>query len=152
MNDTARRGMSVTDALPRHRDLFYDGDWRVPRGGYAETFNPATGESLGACAQANADDVDAAARAAHRAFRAWRTVPPLERGRQLRGVAARLRDHADELALIDAANCGNPVAEMTGDVHAAAAQLDYFAGLASELKGETIPMGDSAVDMTLREP
>jgi len=152
MNDTAKRGMSVTDALPRHRDLFYDGDWRVPRGGYAETFNPATGESLGTCAQANAEDVDAAARAAHRAFRAWRAVPPLERGRQLRGVAARLREHAEELALIDAANCGNPVAEMSGDVHAAAAQLDYFGGLASELKGETIPMGDSAVDMTLREP
>jgi len=152
MNDAAKRGMSVTDALPRHRDLFYGGDWHAPRGGYKETFNPATGESLGASAQANADDVEAAARAAHRAFRSWRAMPPLARGQHMRAVAARLRQHAEELALIDAANCGNPVSEMTGDVHAAAAQLEYFAGLATELKGETIPMGEDAVDMTVREP
>ena len=56
----------------------------------------------------------------------------------MRAIAARLREHADELALIDAANCGNPVREMVPDVHAAAAQLDYFAGLATEVKGETI--------------
>ena len=57
-----------------------------------------------------------------------------------------------ELALLDAVNGGNPVAEMGRDVQAAAAQLDYFAGLATELKGETIPMGPDAVDMTVREP
>ena len=79
-------------------------------------------------------------------------MPPLERGAVMRAIAARLREHAGELALIDAANGGNPVAEMTSDVHAAAAQLDYFAGLAGEVKGETIPMGDGAVNMTLREP
>lgn len=33
--------------LPHHRDLYYDGDWHVPDGGYADTFNPATGENLG---------------------------------------------------------------------------------------------------------
>jgi len=41
---------------------------------------------------------------------------------------------------------------MTSDVNAACAQLDYFAGLAGEVKGETIPMGEGAINMTLREP
>ncbi len=150
--DAARDALSATDALPSRRDLFYGGAWQRAQGGYAETTNPATGESLGACAVANAADVDAAARAAHDAFAAWRAMPPLGRGAVMRAIAARLRLHADELALIDAANGGNPVAEMTGDVHAAAAQLDYFAGLATEVKGETIPMGEGVVNMTLREP
>ena len=139
-------------ALPLHRDLYYDGDWHVPDGGYAATVNPATGESLGRCADANATDVDRAARAAHRAFDSWRAQPPQARAEVLRALATRLRQHAAELAWIDAVNGGNPIAEMTSDVHAAAAQLDYFAGLARELKGETIPMGATALDYTLREP
>src|SRR6476659_3902536 len=138
--------------LPIHRDLYYDGGWHVPAGGYAETVNPATGESLGRCADADAIDVDRAAGAAHRAFASWRARPPQARAQVLRALAARLREHAAELAWIDAVNGGNPVAEMTGDVHAAANQLDYFAGLAGELKGETIPMGAAALDYTLREP
>jgi betaine-aldehyde dehydrogenase len=139
-------------ALPLHRDLYYDGDWHVPDGGYAATVNPATGENLGRCADANATDVDRAARAAHRAFDSWRAQPPQARAEVLRALATRLRQHAAELAWIDAVNGGNPIAEMTSDVHAAAAQLDYFAGLARELKGETIPMGATALDYTLREP
>ena len=145
-------GSKVADALPRHRDLHYGGEWQRAHGGYAATLDPATGHSLGDCAVADASDVDAAARAAHQAFPAWRGTRPSERGGVLRAIAERLREHAGELALIDAADCGNPVAEMTSDVHAACAQLEYFAGLAGEVKGETIPMGDSAVNMTLREP
>ena len=153
MNEAANvRPPSIADVLPRHHDLFYAGAWQRAQGGYASTLNPATGEALGPCAVAHASDVDAAARAAHRAFADWRRMRPLGRGAVLRTIAARLRAHADELALIDAANGGNPVSEMTADVHAAAAQLDYFAGLATEAKGETIPMGGGALDMTLREP
>jgi betaine-aldehyde dehydrogenase len=143
---------NIADALPRHRDLHYGGDWHRAHGGYATTFDPATGQSLGECAEADASDVDAAAQAAHRAYPAWRALRPAERGNALRAIAARLREHAAELALIDAADCGNPVAEMTSDVNAACAQLDYFAGLAGEVKGETIPMGEGAINMTLREP
>jgi len=147
-----RSSPDVADALPRHRDLYYGGEWHRAHGGQAATLDPATGESLGGCAQADAADVDAAARAAHQAFPAWRGLRPVERSGVLRGIAARLREHASELALIDAANCGNPVAEMTNDVHAACTQLEYFAGLAGETKGETIPMGDGAVNLTVREP
>ncbi len=95
--------ISVADVLPHHRDLFYDGAWQRAQGGYASTFNPATGEALGQCAVANASDVDAAARVAHRAFVDWRRMRPLDRGAVMRTIAASLRVHADELALIDAA-------------------------------------------------
>ena len=70
----------------------------------------------------------------------------------LKRIARILRDNADELAMLDAANCGNPVTEMLSDANVAALQLEYFAGLVTELKGSTIPMGDGIVNMTVREP
>ena len=142
----------ISAALPRHRQLYAGGRWLEPQGGYRDTFNPATGESLGPCAEANAADVDAVVAQAQAGFAAWRLVKPLERAAMLRRIAQVLRDNAGELALIDAANCGNPVKEMAGDALAAAAQVEYFAGLVTEIKGETIPMGDGVVNMTVREP
>ena len=141
-----------TPRLPQHRDLYYGGAWHAPHGGYRDTLDPSTGRVLAACAEADAQDVAAAVASAERAFFEWRHVKPLERAAVVRRIAAVLREHAAELALLDAVNGGNPIAEMGRDVQAAAAQLDYFAGLAMELKGETIPMGPDAVDMTVREP
>lgn len=144
--------IDLASVMPRHRQLYGDGRWLEPHGGYADTFNPATGESLGACAQADAQDVDVIVQAAQRAFRLWRSVKPLERGAMLKRIAQVLRDNARELALLDAANCGNPVSELGNDALIAAAQVDYFAGLVTEIKGQTIPMGDGVINMTVHEP
>jgi betaine-aldehyde dehydrogenase len=143
---------SPHSVLPAHRQLYYGGGWREPHGGYAETFNPATGESLGRCAEADAGDVDAAVRAARDGFAQWRRMKPLERAALMKKAAAAVRAHADELALLDAINCGNPVREMRSDVMVAANALDYCAGLVTEIKGETIPMGEGVVNLSLREP
>jgi len=141
-----------TLVLPKHRDLYYGGAWHRPQGGYLDTFNPATGESLGPAAEANSADVDAAVRAAQQGFAIWRGIKPLERAGLLKKVAQVLRDNAFELALLDAANCGNPICEMQRDALIAAAQIDYYAGLATEVKGETLPMGEGILNYTLREP
>ena len=121
-------------------------------GGYRDTFNPATGESLGPAAEANAADVDAAVTAAAQGFEVWKKIKPLERASMLKKVAAVLRENAFELAMLDAANCGNPIAEMQRDALIAAAQIDFYAGLATEVKGETIPMGDGILNYSVREP
>lgn len=144
--------VSPVPNLPAHRDLYYDGKWQKPRGGYADTFNPATGESLGPCAQANTADVDAAVQAAHRAFLDWRDAKPFERAAFLKQIAAVLRAHAEEFALLDAANCGNPISKALGDAETAAALVEFYAGLVTEVKGETIPMGAGVVNLTVREP
>src|SRR4051794_20565020 len=99
--------------LPDERRVYYGGAWHEPvSGAYADTLNPGTGTSLGRVAVANRDDVDAAVIAAKRAFLEWRAVAPLERARILKALAALVREHAGELALIDATNGGNPVREM----------------------------------------
>jgi betaine-aldehyde dehydrogenase len=139
--------------LPDHRDAYYGGAWHAPRrGAYAETINPGTGEPLAAVADCSADDVDAAIAAAAKGFEEWCRVPPLERARLLKRVAAICRDHAGELALLDAADCGNPVREMVGDAMIAAAQMEFFAGFVTEMKGASIPMGPDAVNFSVREP
>ncbi len=139
--------------LPQQRGLFYGGAWHPPRaGGMAPTINPAYDEVITETPIAEAEDVDAAVRAAQAAFPAWAAVPPLERGRLLRKAAAVLREHAMPLAQLDALNNGNPVAALALDAGFAADCLEYFAGLAAEVKGETIPMGPNNFNYTIQEP
>ena len=145
-------GSPIQFSLPSQRDLFYGGQWHAPRGGYATTLNPATQEDLGPVAQANAHDVDQAVLAANDAFKSWRRTLSVDRANCLRRLASRLRENADELAWLDSLNCGNPIREMKRDVLSAAAQLDYYAGLVYELKGETLPMGEDVVNYSVREP
>ncbi|MDB5745040.1 MAG: aldehyde dehydrogenase family protein [Polaromonas sp.] len=139
--------------LPAHSALFYGGSWHEPSSGqYCDTINPAYNQPITKAPVANAADVDAAVRAAHTAFPAWASTPPVERGRCLRKAADILRKHAKELALLDSLNNGNPVSALAMDADFAADCLDYFAGLATEVKGETIPMGDGNFNYTVQEP
>jgi betaine-aldehyde dehydrogenase len=143
---------ALAAALPQKRDLFYGGAWHVPQGGYTDTISPGTGELLGPVAEASRADVDAAVAAAHEGFLAWRETKPFERTTYLRRFAQAMRDHADELALLDAANCGNPVTPMLKDVYDGAQYIDFFAGLTTEVKGVVTPMGPGVVNMTVHEP
>jgi betaine-aldehyde dehydrogenase len=139
--------------VPVHRDPYYGGAWHKPKSArYADTISPGTGVSLGKVADGSAADAEAAIAAAKAAFREWRRVPPLERARMLRKIAEVLRQNGDELAMIDAADCGNPYAEMVRDAQAAAAQIEFYAGLVTEMKGASIPMGPDAVNFSVREP
>lgn len=114
--------------------------------------SPGSGASLGEVADASARDVDAAVAAAREAFPGWRDTPPLERARLLRRMAQIVRENARELAMLDALDCGNPVAAMVGDAAIAAAQIDFFAGLVTEMKGASIPMGPDRLNASVREP
>ena len=149
----APANIDTTLKLPVNRTCYYGGAWHAPKSGReADTINPGTGESLGKVADAGAADVDAAVAAAKAAFKEWRNVLPLERAKMLRRIAEVLRKHAEELAMIDAADCGNPVREMVSDAMIAAAQIEFFAGLVTEMKGNSIPMGPDVVNFSVREP
>ncbi|BBD99640.1 aldehyde dehydrogenase [Sphingobium amiense] len=144
----------IDDAvLPSQRNLYYGGEWHSAlRGGTLTTYNPATGAEICTVADAEEHDVDAAVAAARAGFAIWRDVPPLERTKIMREMAVRLRGHAEYLALLDAIDGGNPVRMLRGDVEMAAGQLEFFAGLVTEMKGASIPMGPGAVNFSTREP
>ena len=143
----------VPTILPAHRGQFWDGAWHERSDAQRlASINPSTGEVLAEVALATPADVDAAVASARRAFPAWAATPPLERARRLREAASRIRANAADLALLDAADCGNPVKAMLFDAEIAATQLEYFAGLVLEIKGETVPTGNGSLNYTRREP
>ena len=139
--------------LPKNRGAYYGGAWHEPKSGrFIDTISPGTGLSLGKVADSGSDDINAAVAAAKLAFKEWRCVLPLERAKILRRIAEILRQNANELAMIDAADCGNPVREMVSDAMIAAAQMEFFAGFVTEMKGSSIPMGPDVVNFSVREP
>ncbi len=152
-NENADLSHEVKKCLPKSSGLYWDGKWQSS--GAGERFvsiNPSTGEVLAELISGGRDEVDLAVASALRASAEWAALPPLNRANRLKKVASIIRAHALELALIDAADCGNPVKAMLNDAEIAALQLEYFAGLALEIKGETLPTSDGSTNYTVREP
>src|SRR5439155_1076808 len=139
--------------LPQHRGLYYGGAWHASFGGRELSITcPATGEALGTAVDATVEDVDRAVSAASAAFLLWRDTPAKQRAKATRKAAAIPRQHAEELAYLDALDGGNPLSAMLYDVEISADYMDYFAGLVTEMKGSTIPIGEGTLNYTLREP
>src|SRR5690606_29367160 len=127
--------------MPGTYRLYYGGTWHDPvEGEFRDTYNPATGEVLASVPHASAVDARAAIAAARKGFEDWRQVKPLERAKILRQIAAVLREHATEVAMLDSTNGGNPISEMLSDANVAANLFEFHAGLVTEMKGASIPM------------
>jgi acyl-CoA reductase-like NAD-dependent aldehyde dehydrogenase len=123
---------------------FVDGSWVEPGG--AETFTvvePATGADIARVAASGQAEVDAAVAGAGRRFAEdWRWRSPRERGGLMRKVAARIREHVDELAELEAREVGKPRRDaLRFDVSFSHTAFDYFAGLADTLHGEILDQG-----------
>ena len=101
----------------------------------------------------DAGDVDDAVAAAQAASRPWARTPIAERAAALAALADLVLAHGDELAWLDTLDNGSPIAVMRNDYLMAAEQLRYFAGLALQLRGQTLPAsGPDVLDFTLRDP
>ncbi|MFC7661383.1 aldehyde dehydrogenase family protein [Pseudonocardia benzenivorans] len=136
-------------------------DWRMLIGGELvpsvsgetmTTSSPSDGQLLGTVPSAGEPDVERAVRAAQAAFPAWRDTPLTERAAVIRRFALVLQEHARELGLLDAADVGNPISAMIGDVAMAARWLEYQTGVAFEVKGSTLPSMSRSWLLTRREP
>ena len=114
--------------------------------------NPANLAATGSVPVATAVEVDRAVRAAAQAQREWARRSVWERAAALRALAAAIRARGAEILQLEAADTGNTIGKLGADVQIAAGYLEYFAGLASELKGETIPATAQGLHFTLREP
>ncbi|HEX3803994.1 MAG TPA: aldehyde dehydrogenase family protein [Solirubrobacteraceae bacterium] len=135
------------------RPITIDGEQRLARSGETiSAVNPATGEAIARFPRGTAEDVADAVAAAKRAQPAWRDSGPLARAAAVRKLADVIEEHAEELALLDVRDNGSPIREMRRDAFTAANQLRYFAGLALELRGETIPSTPERLNYTLLQP
>ena len=137
---------SVTAAphATQRAGTFADGAWLDPTGGESFTVvEPATGAELARVEVSDAAAVDAAVTSAQtRWAEDWRWRSPRERGALLRQVAARIREHVDELAELEAREVGKPRRDAQRfDLSFCHAGFDYFAGLADTLHGEILDQG-----------
>lgn len=133
---------------------FIDGREIKPRGvKYLSRENPATEKPFAEVALCGKGEVDAAVKSASRAFEKWRIVPAAERAKILRKIAEVLEKHADEIALINTRETGKPIRESKlVEVAGSARTLEYFAGLAVKIGGETIDVSANQTSLTIKEP
>ena len=117
-----------------------------------EVIYPATGEVIAVLHEATPAVVEAALASAQRAQRDWAAMKPVERSRILRRAADMIRDRGEELAQLETLDTGKPIQETrVADWPSGADSLEWFAGLAPTVTGETIPLGRDFV-YTIREP
>lgn len=135
------------------RLMLINGEMVASEGGeWVTTLNPANEEPIGRVPAATAADVRAAVAAAKAAQPAWAAKSIFERGALLRALAAKFRERAQDILTMESTDTGNTIAKLGADVQIAAAYLEYFAGLATEMKGDTVPASPGNIHFSLREP
>lgn len=148
--------ISVHDALAGvHTQLYIDGQWSDAEDSATfSSVNPATGETIAELQSATVHDVDRAVDAARAAFNgAWAKTPARKRGRLLWKLGEALRANLEEVALLETLDNGKPIFESRYvDIPTCADILQYYAGWADKVHGETINVNAAALDYTLREP
>ena len=82
----------------------------------------------------------------------WAGKSPKDRGEVMRAFGERIRARAAEILEVEVADTGNTITPMRGDVGHAVDSLNYYAGIAHELKDETIPATPDHLHATVREP
>ena len=140
--------------LTRHR-LFIGGKWVEPSTGeYVQDLDPATNQPIAEIARAGADDARAAVEAAKAAFDHpdWRGMDPSKRGRLLYQLGQGVRDAFEEVARLESLDVGKPIREAKGDAAFVYKTLEYWAGMADKVQGETIPVPGNRLNYTVREP
>ncbi|MEU3271263.1 aldehyde dehydrogenase family protein [Saccharomonospora sp. NPDC006951] len=130
-----------------------DGDRVPPRDGRTISVeDPSTGETIARVARGDAADVDLAVRAALTRAEQNRHTTPAERGRLLRALARALDEARDEFALLETLDTGKPLSLARSEIAGCVDYLDYYAGAADKIHGETIPTGPGSLAYTVCEP
>ena len=146
--------MSGAHPTPLSTALLIDGELVAGEGLAEPIFNPATGEVLTRIAEASTEQVEAAIQAAHRAFTGWSRTTPQQRSNLLLAIADAVQKQADQLARLEALNCGKPLhLAREDDLNAAIDVFRFFAGAVrcqtGQLAGEYVP---GYTSMVRRDP
>lgn len=119
-----------------------------------EVLEPGTGEPMAEVAEAGVEDARRAVDVAVRAFEegAWPRMSATERGRVLLRASVLFRERLETFASAESRNAGKPINAARAEMGTVANVLEYWGGAANKIFGETIPVQDPGLDVTLREP
>jgi len=136
--------------------LFIGGKWvEAASGKTFPTVNPATGETITTIAEGDERDADVAVQAARKAFESgpWAEMSASDRGKLLWKVGDLIDKYNEELGTLETLDNGKPIFESRQvDMPMVAEVFRYYAGWATKIHGETVPVRGPFLNYTLREP
>src|SRR2546423_7646321 len=121
-------------------------------GAWLESINPADESALGRVPLGSAADMNAAVEAAEKAQPAWAALSMAQRADYIHKLGDAILARGDEIARIESLDTGNTLGPMKRDVRTAVERMRFAAGLAYEIKGETVPATPGNIHMTIRTP
>ncbi|MGG1571961.1 aldehyde dehydrogenase family protein [Fictibacillus sp. NRS-1165] len=146
----------VAEFLNGTKKLFINGEWVPSKSGKTfETLNPSTGEVLALVAEGGKEDIGLAVDAARKAFDSgyWSKMSAAKRSYLIYKLADLMEENREELAQLDTLDNGKPIREtMNADVPLAIEHFRYYAGWATKIVGQTIPVAGSFFNYTRHEP
>lgn len=132
---------------------FIDGEHDDGRSGQTfESLTPIDNSVIGKVAAGNADDIDAACKAAETAFGEWREMPGKERKKLLHKVADAIVDRARDIALVESYDSGQPLRFMSKAAIRGAENFRFFADMAPAAKDGLALPADEHLNYTIRQP
>ncbi len=140
--------------IPYHLENFIGGNFIGPlSGNFIDNVNPATGAVYGQVPDSNSKDIDAAVKAAKKAFPAWSVMPVEKRFDILNKIASLIDENLDALALAETNDNGKPLwLSKLVDIPRASSNFRFFATSIMHFASESHAMEDRAVNYTLRQP
>jgi betaine-aldehyde dehydrogenase len=154
MKKVAKANTKVSGDLERELMLI-DGEWTASAGGgFIPVENPAKrGTLIAEVPRAVEADVERAVKAGTKAFEGWKRMAPRERGKLMLKIATDIEAQAEDLAKTLSLETGNAIrTQSRGEVALASDLFRFYGGVASEQKGETVPLGEQVLCYSRREP
>ncbi|MCG7344823.1 aldehyde dehydrogenase family protein [Sporosarcina sp. ACRSL] len=121
---------------------------------WIDVINPSSGELITQIVRGNEQHADAAVQAAKKALKSteWKSIKPFERGQFLQETARFIRENAEELANLESLDIGKPIGQAKADIEAAARYFEFYGGIADKVFGDTIPIEENLLNVTVIEP
>lgn len=135
--------------------MLIDGEWVGSKEAeWIPVFNPSTGEQIAEIVEATYEQVDRAVKAATVAFgsKEWKAFKPYERGQLLMEMANYIRENATTFSELECLDVGKPISQARIDVEMAARYFEFYAGASDKLMGDSIPIEDGLLNVTVFEP
>lgn len=131
--------------------LYIDGQF-LDGAAWFPSLDPATGATWAEMPEAREAEVDAAVRAAHRAFRSgpWPAMTATARGKLLMKLADLVQAAAPRLAALETRDTGKIIRETSAQIAYVADYYRYYAGLADKIEGAHLPIDKPDMEVWLR--
>lgn len=133
---------------------FIGGEWVAPKGGeYFDVISPVDGKVFTKVARSQAEDIEIALDAAHKAAKTWSKSSATERSNILWKIADRIEQNLEMLARVETWDNGKPIREtMAADLPLAIDHFRYFAGVIRAETGEATELDANTLSINIKEP